>query len=369
MRWWYRRVVRPILFRQNPEVIHDWTLGGLGWVSRHGWARGGLRALCGVAELPIERFGLRFPNPVGLAAGMDKSAEAVPVWEAMGFGFSELGGVTWVGQPGNPRPRVFRVVSEEAIINRMGFNNPGVEVLVEKLEGWRRSGSWPAHPVGMNLGKSKATPLGEAAEEYARCFRVLRGFVDFFVVNVSSPNTPDLRRLQDKAALDEILAALQEENRAGGTGAARPVLVKVAPDLSWDALDEILGLVGPRGVAGLVATNTTVGRPASADVRVSRLYGEAGGLSGRPLRARSTEVIRHIHRASRGSVPVIGVGGVFTLADAWEKLTAGACLVQVYTGLVYEGPTMVRAIVEGLRERMRAEGMTRLEEVVGCGAG
>jgi dihydroorotate dehydrogenase len=321
-----------------------------------------------VAALPVECFGLRFPNPVGLAAGMDKVAEAVPAWEAMGFGFSELGGVTWLGQPGNPVPRVFRAVADEAIVNRMGFNNPGAEVVAERLRAWRQSGRWPSHPVGMNLGKSKVTPLGEAAGDYAKSFSVLRDLLDFFVVNVSSPNTPNLRQLQDKAALDEILAALQEVNRGPGQlGGAKPILVKVAPDLSWEALDEIVELVEPRGVAGIVATNTTITRPERADPLLRRVYAESGGLSGRPLRERSTEVIRHLYRQLRGRVPIVGVGGIMSADDAWEKVLAGATLLQVYTGLVFEGPGLPARIVAGLRERLAASGLDRLGDAVGRG--
>jgi len=218
----------------------------------------------------------------------------------------------------------------------------------------------------MNLGKSKVTPLEEAAEDYVASFRALRDTVDFFVVNVSSPNTPNLRQLQDKAALDEILAALQEANRAGQP--RRPILVKVAPDLSFDALDEILELVAPREVAGLVATNTTVQRPAATAERVRRVYAEAGGLSGRPLRGRSTEVIRHLYRQSGGKVPLVGVGGIFTADDAWEKVLAGATLVQVYTGLVYEGPWIAARVVAGLGRRLRAAGCRTLGEAVGQSA-
>jgi dihydroorotate dehydrogenase len=309
----------------------------------------------------VELFGLKFPNPVGLAAGMDKQAVAVPAWAAMGFGFSELGGVTWHAQPGNPPPRVFRAVEEGAIINRMGFNNGGAEALAARLTAWKSAGRWPAHPVGINLGKSKVTPLEQAAGDYAR---QLREVADFFVVNVSSPNTPNLRQLQDKGALDEILAALQSENPQ-----RKPILVKVAPDLSWEALDEILELAGPRQLAGLVATNTTISRPPAGSAAGRMIYGETGGLSGRPLRDRSTEVIRHLYRQSRGQLPIIGVGGIFSAADAWEKIVTGATLVQLYTGLVYEGPGLAKAIVAGLATRFHAAGVTKWSDVVGSNAG
>ena len=292
---------------------------------------------------------------------MDKHAAAVPAWEALGFGFAELGGVTWHAQPGNPAPRMFRAVPDEALINRMGFNNPGAEVMAEKLREWRERGLWPKHPIGINLGKSKITPNENAAEDYANSFRPLRPFADFFVVNVSSPNTPNLRQLQDEAALDEILAALQELNFAS----PKPLLVKIAPDLSFEALDEILELAAKRNLAGIVATNTTITRPPAAGVQLQRIYSETGGLSGRPLRARSTEIIRHIHQQTRGRLPIIGVGGVFSAEDAWEKITAGASLVQIYTGLVYEGPALVKHIVRGLAKRLEQRGFKSLREAVG----
>jgi dihydroorotate dehydrogenase len=370
MSWVYRNLLRPCLFTQNPEEIHEFTIHALGRVSRSEWLCETLGSFLGAPELPVEAMGLRFPNPVGLAAGMDKGADAVPAWEAMGFGFTELGAVTWHGQPGNEKPRVFRAIPERAIVNRMGFNNAGAEAVSETLRGWKEKGRWPEHPVGMNLGKSKVTPLSEAAGEYAKTLGVLLPLLDFFVVNVSSPNTPNLRELQDKAALDEILAAMnevrEEAGRAGtNAGTRKPILVKVAPDLSYEALDQILELVGPRNVDGLVATNTTISRPPTDDERVTRVYAETGGLSGRPLRERSTEVIRHLHKQTRGSLPIIGVGGIFTAEDAWEKIVAGACLVQVYTGMVYEGPGIARQIVTGLLERMSTAGMSELRQAVG----
>ena len=362
--WTYRHCVRPVLFRRDAESAHNDALAHLGRISQSPLACGLVGKIYGAAELPVEVFGLKFPNPVGLAAGMDKHAAAVPVWEKFSFGFSELGGVTWLAQPGNPPPRMFRAVAEGAIVNRMGFNNSGAEALARKLAEWKASGRWPRHPVGINLGKSKLTPLDHAAGDYARSLRTLRELADFFVINVSSPNTPNLRQLQDKAALDEILAAVQEQNRPV-TGIPKPVLVKVAPDLSFDALDEILGLVVSRQIAGVVATNTTVGRPPTPDPCALKIYAEPGGLSGKPLRARSTEIIRHLHRQTQGRVPVIGVGGIFDAEDAWEKITAGASLVQVYTGLVYEGPGLAKKIVAGLRKRMEIAGMKKLGEAVG----
>jgi dihydroorotate dehydrogenase len=367
MGWPYRKLVRPLLFQQDAERAHDFALKQLARASRSKFAGGVIESIYGAPELPVEVFGLKFSNPIGLAAGMDKFAAAVPVWEKLGFGFSELGGVTWHAQPGNPPPRMFRAVAEDAIVNRMGFNNPGAEAVVHKLSEWKKLGRWPDHPVGINLGKSKITPLAEAAEDYANSFRVLRGLADFFVVNVSSPNTPNLRQLQDKAALDEILAAIQGLNGSQKSEARsqKPVLVKVAPDLSFEALDEILELVAPRNIAGIVATNTTISRPQTGDLAAKKIYVETGGLSGKPLRARSTEIIRHLHKQTKGRLPIIGVGGIFDADDAWEKIAAGASLLQIYTGLVYEGPDVTRKIVAGLIQRMEIAGMKSLQEAVG----
>ncbi len=380
MSWLYRNAIRPVLFTHQAEEIHNRTMHVLGRLSRNELALDAMCSFFGAPDLPVDLFGLRFPNPVGLAAGMDKNAEAVPAWAAMGFGFTELGAATWHGQPGNPQPRVFRAVPEEAIVNRMGFNNLGAEVIAEKLANWRASGRWPNHPVGMNLGKSKITPLEKAPEDYANSFRALRSHLDFFVVNVSSPNTPNLRQLQDKSALQDIFKALQEINSVPASGSQsttvgaassrkpKPILVKVAPDLTFEALDEILELAGPCRMAGIVATNTTISRPASKDPAVQKVYAETGGLSGRPLRERSTEVIRHLYRQSGGKLPIIGVGGIFNAQDAWEKITAGASLVQVYTGYVYEGPWLNREIVSGLIERLEQRGLQNLRAAVGSGA-
>jgi dihydroorotate dehydrogenase len=316
----------------------------------------------------VELFGLKFPNPVGLAAGMDKQAAAVPIWSALGFGFSELGGVTWHPQPGNPAPRMFRAVHEEALINRMGFNNPGAQAMAARLKDWHSQKRWPGHPVGINLGKSKITPLEQAAEDYSNSLRALWPYADFFVVNVSSPNTPNLRQLQDKEALDEILSILQQVNHElAGNSFPKPILVKVAPDLTFEALDEILELVAPRQLAGIVATNTTIARPPTRHPQSSRIYAETGGLSGRPLAQRSTEVIRHLYRKTSGKVPIIGVGGIFTPVDAWEKITAGASLIQLYSGMVYEGPGIAKKIVAGLQQRLENQGFSSIKEAVGIG--
>ena len=365
MSWFYRSFIRPFLFAQDSEDVHNRTLSALALASRHETLCEALETFYAAPPLPVECFGLRFPNPVGLAAGMDKHAAAVPAWAALGFGFTELGGVTWHPQRGNPEPRMFRAIADQALVNRMGFNNAGARAMAGKLADWRFLNRWPAHPVGINLGKSKTTPLEKASEDYARSFKALRPYADFFVVNVSSPNTPNLRQLQEKRALDEILGALQALNQADSLATTKPILVKIAPDLSFEAIDEILALLEPRRVAGLVATNTTITRPLASEPSARAIYAEAGGLSGKPLRARSTEIIRYIHKQTHGRVPIIGVGGIFNPADAWEKITAGATLLQIYTGLVFEGPALAGDIVRGIRGRLQERAFKSLQEAVG----
>jgi dihydroorotate dehydrogenase len=331
----YRRLVRPLLFSLPPETVHHLSLAALAHTSAAAW----LEPFARRAYTGLERklFGLTFPNPVGLAAGFDKNAEGVTAWPRLGFGFMELGTITPRGQPGNPRPRIFRLPAEQGLINRLGFPNVGMEEVARRLEKIRNDGRWPRTPVGLNLGKNKETPLGEAGRDYVACFRRLRDLGDYFVVNVSSPNTPGLRELQQGAFLDSILGPLRDEDTDG----RRPLLLKIAPDLEEAQLEPVLAAVEKHRLAGIVATNTTI------DKRGLSVQ-EEGGASGRPLTAKSTGIIRALHRLSGGRVPIIGVGGIFSAADAREKLEAGASLVQLYTGFVYEGPLVVRRICEGL---------------------
>jgi dihydroorotate dehydrogenase len=323
----YERLVRPVLFRLgggDAEAVHERTLR---WLSR---------VPAGAAFSPPGArrtvFGIDFPNAVGLAAGMDKDGRALRAWPRLGFGFVEVGTVTWHPQPGNDRPRLFRFPAEEAIVNRMGFTNAGARALAARLAAL---GPLPV-PLGISLGKSKVTPLTGAVEDYVSSFRELYGHGAYFAVNVSSPNTPGLRELQDKAHLSALLGALRAENRAG-----KPVLVKVAPDLTDAALGELLDVCLRHGVAGLIATNTTVARPGVTTT-------ETGGLSGRPLAARALEVVRFV--AKESGLPVIGVGGITTRDDVARMLDAGASLVQLYTGLIYHGPRLVRQAVHATRE-------------------
>jgi dihydroorotate dehydrogenase len=324
----YERLARPALFRVgggDAERAHEWTLRRLAALSGRPAA---LRALRAAAPRGTPRtvFGLRFPNPVGLAAGMDKDGRALPAWAALGFGFVEVGTVTARPQPGNPRPRLFRLPADEAIINRMGFNNAGAAALAARLAALRPLGI----PVGVSLGKSKVVPLEDAVGDYVTALRAVRPYADYVAVNVSSPNTPGLRGLQDRPHLAALLAALRSE--AGAT----PVLVKIAPDLTEHAIGEALDVCAEHGVAGVIATNTTV-----------RHDGEPGGLSGRPLTRRALDVVTFVGK--RSELSVIAVGGIMSAEDALRMLDAGASLVQLYTGLIYRGPRLLREIVRATR--------------------
>jgi dihydroorotate dehydrogenase len=331
----YRQFVRPLLFKFDAETIHHIAMGALerigpamAWVARTRDPR-----------LEREVFGLKFPNPVGLAAGFDKNAVALPAWEALGFGFAEVGTITARMQPGNPKPRIFRVPECQAVVNRLGFNNDGCDRVADRLRRLRMKGLWPAMPVGINLGKSKVTPLEEAANDYLLSFERLQHFGDYFVLNVSSPNTPGLRTLQDRDQLEILFRAIQSRNVD-----RKPLLVKIAPDLGWGPIEEILALATERGLAGIVATNTTVDHSGIPEQRRTQ-----GGLSGAPLRQRSTEIVRFL--AQQSKLPVIAVGGIMTPDDALEKFDVGAALVQIYTGFIYEGPGLVRSICSALAVR------------------
>jgi dihydroorotate dehydrogenase len=336
----YERLVRPALFRAaggDAETVHERTLAAL---TRLGPVLGPLRRYYAGPGAERTVFGVRFPGPVGLAAGMDKNGVALGAWPALGFGFVELGTVTWHPQPGNPRPRLFRFPESAAIVNRMGFNNDGARALAARLAAF---GPSPV-PVGLSLGKSKVTPVGEAVEDYVQSLRVLQPYADYVAVNVSSPNTPGLRSLQDRGALTELLSALSAESTV-------PLLVKVAPDLTDTALGEVLEVCTDLGISGVIATNTTLGRSGLAPADAARATAEAGGLSGRPLTARAREVVDFV--VSKSGLPVVGVGGVLDTDDALRLFDAGASLVQVYTGFVYRGPALVRSINTAAASRPR----------------
>ncbi len=336
----YQGLIKPFLFRFQAESAHHFTfkliknlhrIPGFGAISRALFYPKRAEA--------VEVFGLKFPNRVGLAAGFDKDGKLFKELANYGFGFIEVGTVTPKAQPGNPLPRLFRLPADEALINRMGFNNEGVDALVQRLKGKRPNNLI----IGGNIGKNKVTPNEKALDDYRYCRKVLHQYVDYFVVNVSSPNTPNLRDLQEKEPLKRILKALMEDNQAEAQ--AKPILLKIAPDLSDSQLDDIIEIVEETGIAGIIATNTTISRDGLA---TSAQYVEnigAGGLSGKPVRARSTEVIQYLHEKSQGSFPIIAVGGVSSKIDYQEKLAAGASLVQVYTGFIYQGPSLVKKLL------------------------
>ncbi|MEP6937179.1 MAG: quinone-dependent dihydroorotate dehydrogenase [Chthoniobacterales bacterium] len=333
MRGGYERFVRPWLFSINPEAAHHLAIHSLRVASIFPPALGWLRRFQPPAN-PKSLFGLTFANPVGLAAGFDKNGAALPAWEAIGFGFVEIGTVTARAQMGNPKPRIFRYANEQALINRLGFNNDGAALVAARLRKLRASGRWPRIPVGINIGKSKITPLEVANDDYLFSLGLLEEFADYIVLNVSSPNTPGLRSLQEHDALTSLLRAVSGRN---SSCPRKPVLLKIAPDLSRDELGQIVAACEASEIAGIVATNTTLDHGALASAR-----GQGGGLSGAPLRQKSTEVIRFLR--SRTQLPIIGVGGIFDAPSAQEKLDAGAQLLQIYTGFIYRGPGILREL-------------------------
>ncbi len=331
----YERFLRPLLFLLEAEQAHHFGIGFLKLASSLPPLLAVLRRFQPPSK-PVSVFGLDFPNPIGLAAGFDKNGVALPAWEALGFGFIEIGTVTAKAQPGNPKPRIFRYPEQEALVNRLGFNNDGADIVAARLSRLRASGRWPKIPVGINLGKSKVTPLDQAAEDYLHSFRRLRRFADYIVINVSSPNTPGLRALQGNDSLGPLLGRLREENR----GETKPLLLKISPDLGEAELAQIIATCEREEIAGIIATNTTL------DHAVLGARDEAGGLSGAPLRARATDFVRAIK--ARTELPVIGVGGIMKGDDAREKMAAGASLVQLYTGYIYRGPAFLREIADTL---------------------
>jgi len=372
----YQQGIRPLLFstlKADPEFLHHQAMRAVTWLHNTGdrppasWLQTRLSHTLApdFPALHQTLWGISFANPVGLAAGFDKNGEAGRTWGCFGFGYAELGTVTFHAQPGNPRPRMFRLLQDRAALNRMGFNNQGAAALAQRLQAEAAAATIQSpFPLGINLGKSKITPLEEAAEDYRQSFQLLKHLGDYFVVNVSSPNTPGLRALQDADQLDRILGAIQRENTE-----QRPLLVKIAPDLEWGAIADILTLAETHHLAGIIATNTTISRE-GLQTQILEATGnpvteEAGGISGAPLRHRSTEVIRYIYEKTEGRLPIIGVGGIFTAADAWEKITAGASLLQLYTGWIYEGPFMLRRILEGLGQRLQDHELAHIQEAIG----
>jgi dihydroorotate dehydrogenase len=336
------KLIKPLLFQFDPEIIHYVVTGALRRVNRIWGVKSFLKNLYQLEDQQLARevFGLKFKNPLGLAAGFDKNASMIEELAQFGFGFIEIGTVTPLPQPGNEKPRMFRLPQDDALINRMGFNNQGVDVVAARLKQVDRKGLI----IGGNIGKNKLTPNEDAVSDYIKCFDRLFDVVDYFVVNVSSPNTPGLRELQEKEPLKHILNTLQQRNNKNQI--SRPILLKIAPDLTNSQLDDIIEIVMETKIAGVIATNTTISRD---DLLSSEnLKKESGGLSGKPLTARSTEVIRYLSEHSNKSFVIIGVGGIHSPEDAIEKIKAGASLIQLYTGFIYEGPGLVKRILKGL---------------------
>lgn len=337
----YKSIIRPILFRFDPERVHHFTFGSISFLNKIPGVSALIRSMYQLNNPKLERevFGLKFKNPVGLAAGLDKDAKIYNELDNFGFGFIEIGTITPKPQIGNPKKRLFRLKEDAGIINRMGFNNSGVEVAVQRLK--KNKGVL----IGGNIGKNKDTPNENAVEDYKICFHALYDYVDYFVVNVSSPNTPNLRELQDKEPLTQLLRTLQTLNQQKNQ--PKPILLKIAPDLTDEQLLDIIDIVSETKIAGVIATNTTISR----DGLQSENKKETGGLSGQPLKHRSTEVIRFLHEKSHGAFPIVGVGGIHSAEDAMEKLNAGASLVQIYTGFIYEGPKLIKGINKALLKK------------------
>ena len=349
----YRTFIQPLLFQLDPEQSHDLALTSLGIAGPV------LAQLCPPLfepRLSMTVAGLRFPTPVGLAAGFDKAARALWAWPALGFGFVEVGTVTGRAQPGNPRPRVFRLPGDQALINRLGFNSPGADAMAERLAALRRGRPYPI-PLAVNIGRSRAASNEQAVDDYVYSFDRLQPHADFVVVNVSSPNTPGLRQLQMRDAIVPLLDALTARNRTLGE---KPVFVKIAPDLTDAELDEVVEAIGGRA-HGIVATNTTLRRDGLANPARE----EAGGLSGRPLHAQAVRIVGRLRRLTGGRLPIIGVGGIFTAEDAYAMIKAGASLVELYTGFVFGGPALPRAIARGLLLLLDRDGLKTIAEATG----
>jgi dihydroorotate dehydrogenase len=363
----YRSLLRPALFRLEPEAAHELALHTLSAALGSEAARRlAARRLARAPFGGLRRFGLTFDNPLGVAAGFDKNGKVARQLCALGFGFVEVGTVTHRPQPGNPRPRLFRLPLDRALVNRQGFNNDGAAALAARLA---RVGRPPSCVLGINIGKSRVVDVADAVPDYLASFELVRPHADYVAVNVSSPNTPGLRELQRADALASLLGALQRRNRE--LAASRPpvpLLVKVAPDLDEGELELVVDAARAAGVDGVIATNTTTGRAGLRTPPGAVAACGAGGLSGAPLRESATKMIANLYRLARGSLTIVGVGGVFTAEDAWEKVCAGASLVQLYTGFVYQGFTVARDINEGLRRLAERDGFKSLDEAVGCRA-
>ncbi|MGZ8443583.1 MAG: quinone-dependent dihydroorotate dehydrogenase [Candidatus Binatia bacterium] len=360
----YKSLIRPILFRKDPEVSHEAVLHML---AGNEWLYGTIEDFYKVEDqrLVVKIGPLTFANPVGLAGGFDKNALAPKMLSAFGFGFMEVGAITAQAQPGNPKPRLYRLPEDDALINRLGFNNEGADAIAVKLDRLRARGGRPKIPLGMNIGRTKIVETKDAVADFLSCFEKLFAQGDFFTLNVSSPNTPNLRDLQEKSLLRELLSAVQQKNLQLAARAKidpKAVFVKIAPDMEFAQVDEIIDVVEQVKLTGIVATNATAFKRAGLK---SPNGAEPGGLSGRPITAMVTQFISHIYRTTRGRLPIIGVGGIFDAYDAYEKIKAGANAVQIYTGWIYEGPGAVKRINKGLLRLLQRDGLKHISQAVG----
>jgi dihydroorotate dehydrogenase len=363
----YKTIIRPLLFRKDPEASHEMILRLL---ARTEFLYAALEQFYKVEdERLIVKIGpLTFPNPVGLAGGFDKNAVAPKALSGFGFGFMEVGAVTAQAQPGNPKPRLYRLPEDLALINRLGFNNQGAEAIASRLDRLRSRGRRPKIPLGLNIGRTKVVETKDAVADFLSCFEILFPHGDFFTLNVSSPNTPNLRDLQERSLLHELLSAVQEKNRQLAIGAhiaPKPIFVKIAPDMEFSQVDEIIEVVQSNQLTGIVATNATALMRKNLK---SRNGAEPGGLSGKPITAAVTSFVAHICKVTGGRLPIIGVGGIFDAQDAYDKIKAGAQAVQIYTGWIYEGPGAVKRINQGLLRLLERDGLKDISAAVGIGA-
>ena len=365
----FRLFARPILALQDSEKAHMRALKLLRIICSNPFTRLPLKILYNPKKkLNTTLFGQDYSHPFGLAAGMDKKAEALIGWETIGLGFIEVGGITQHEQDGNPKPRMFRSSSSRSLVNRMGFNNPGSQKMASTLENHYKKHGKPSVPLWINLGKSKITPLEESHIDYSTTFKLLWQYGDVFVINVSSPNTPNLRELQNDESLAKIINSCQEINQElanKNKSSTKPILVKIAPELNDRQLEMVVNTAMSCGCDGIVATNTTISRPNTESKSEQQIFDQQGGLSGRPLTNKSTDFIKKIYSLTDGNWPIIGVGGIMGCDDAWDKITAGASLIQAYSGFVFEGAGLTKSVVNGLSKKLKQHGLSDISEAVG----
>jgi len=360
---------KPLLAIQDSEKAHSRALKLLRFMVSNPITRGTVSLLYKPSkQVPISKFGLDFNNPFGIAAGMDKRAEALRGWETLGLGFMEIGGITMLEQFGNPKPRMFRAGKSKALVNRMGFNNPGSEKIALQLNKHFSKHGQPKIPLWVNLGKSKLTELEDAASDYATTMQRLWKYADVFVINVSSPNTPDLRELQNDDNLKKIIESCKAVNKTESLSqgiSPKPILVKISPDVDDSQLIAIVNTARSNGCSGIIAANTTTSRPSDNGGKEQKVFAQIGGMSGLPVKTASTEMISKIYKMTDGEFPIVGVGGIMSGEDAWQKICAGASLLQAYSGFVFEGASLTKQVVNGIEKKMRQNGYSTLDQAIG----